>query len=122
MIYNVPSPPPLIYPYPLHCIPLVASPPSPSPLPNLPLLTSCPSSFHCSLLFPSALQLTKITSVQETGVASGLVEVIQGCGFAVQTLSLSFDDEVEAEAEFFKAFRASGAPLAGAAEAAVVLE
>ena len=82
----------------LLCSPL---PPPPSPLP---------------------LQLTKTTSVQETGVASGLVEVIQGCGFAVQTLSLSFDDDVEAQSEFFKAFRAGGAPLAGAAEATVVLE
>lgn len=41
-----------------------------------------------SLLF----QLTKETTVQATGVASNLVEAIQGAGFKLQTLSLSFDD------------------------------
>jgi hypothetical protein len=30
--------------------------------------------------------------VQATGVASNLVEAIQGAGFKLQTLSLSFDD------------------------------
>jgi hypothetical protein len=38
------------------------------------------------------LQLTKETTVQATGVASNLVEAIQGAGFKLQTLSLSFDD------------------------------
>ncbi|CAN6337992.1 unnamed protein product [Urochloa humidicola] len=36
--------------------------------------------------------LTKETTVQATGVASNLVEAIQGAGFKLQTLSLSFDD------------------------------
>ncbi|XP_066328675.1 uncharacterized protein [Miscanthus floridulus] len=39
-----------------------------------------------------SLELTKETTVQATGVASNLVEVIQGAGFKLQTLSLSFDD------------------------------
>lgn len=30
--------------------------------------------------------------MQATGVASNLVEAIQGAGFKLQTLSLSFDD------------------------------
>ncbi|XP_039016792.1 uncharacterized protein LOC120147501 [Hibiscus syriacus] len=33
------------------------------------------------------------TTVQATGVASNLVELIQGAGFKLQTLNLSFDDE-----------------------------
>ncbi|KAK8717061.1 hypothetical protein V6N13_044342 [Hibiscus sabdariffa] len=37
--------------------------------------------------------LTKQTTVQATGVASNLVELIQGAGFKLQTLNLSFDDE-----------------------------
>lgn len=36
--------------------------------------------------------LTKATTVQATGVASNLVEAIQGVGFKLQTLSLSFED------------------------------
>ncbi|XP_027358698.1 uncharacterized protein LOC113867517 [Abrus precatorius] len=39
------------------------------------------------------LELRKQTTVQATGVASGLVETIQGSGFKLQTLNLSFDDE-----------------------------
>eukprot|EP00475_Leptophrys_vorax_P039114 TRINITY_DN70035_c0_g2_i1.p1 TRINITY_DN70035_c0_g2~~TRINITY_DN70035_c0_g2_i1.p1 ORF type:complete len:194 (-),score=27.42 TRINITY_DN70035_c0_g2_i1:169-750(-) len=53
----------------------------------------------------ATVELTKVTTVQETGVASGLVEVIQGAGFAMQTLSLAFDEDVAAETEFFNAFR-----------------
>ncbi|ESW23118.1 hypothetical protein PHAVU_004G019800 [Phaseolus vulgaris] len=39
------------------------------------------------------LELKKQTTVQATGVASGLVETIQGSGFKLQTLNLSFEDE-----------------------------
>ncbi|KAA3459372.1 heavy-metal-associated domain-containing protein [Gossypium australe] len=39
------------------------------------------------------VELTKQTTVQATGVASNLVELIQGAGFKLQTLNLSFDDE-----------------------------
>ncbi|XVF60382.1 hypothetical protein PTKIN_Ptkin08bG0041000 [Pterospermum kingtungense] len=39
------------------------------------------------------VELTKETTVQATGVASSLVELIQGAGFKLQTLNLSFDDE-----------------------------
>ncbi|GFP98889.1 hypothetical protein PHJA_002032800 [Phtheirospermum japonicum] len=38
-------------------------------------------------------ELTKQTTVQATGVASNLVETIQGSGFKLQTLNLSFQDE-----------------------------
>ncbi|GJP55597.1 hypothetical protein CLOM_g14546 [Closterium sp. NIES-68] len=55
----------------------------------------------------ATVELTKLTTVQETGVASGLVEVIQGAGFSMQTLSLAFDEDVESETEFFNAFRAN---------------
>ncbi|EPS70496.1 hypothetical protein M569_04270, partial [Genlisea aurea] len=41
----------------------------------------------------ATVELTKQTSVQATGVASNLVEVIQGSGFKLQTLNLSFEDE-----------------------------
>ncbi|OMO64565.1 hypothetical protein COLO4_32001 [Corchorus olitorius] len=41
------------------------------------------------------VELTKQTTVQSTGVASSLVEIIQGAGFKLQTLNLSFDDEEE---------------------------
>ncbi|XVF14146.1 hypothetical protein REPUB_Repub09cG0032400 [Reevesia pubescens] len=41
------------------------------------------------------VELTKQTTVQATGVASSLVELIQGAGFKLQTLNLSFDDEEE---------------------------
>ena len=39
------------------------------------------------------LELKKQTTVQATGVASGLLETIQGSGFKLQTLNLSFEDE-----------------------------
>ncbi|KAE8706719.1 Polynucleotidyl transferase, ribonuclease H-like superfamily protein, putative isoform 1 [Hibiscus syriacus] len=39
------------------------------------------------------VELVKQTTVQATGVASNLVELIQGAGFKLQTLNLSFDDE-----------------------------
>ncbi|KAH7846433.1 hypothetical protein Vadar_014029 [Vaccinium darrowii] len=39
------------------------------------------------------VELTKQTTVQATGVASNLVEIIQGSGFKLQTLNLSFEDE-----------------------------
>ncbi|KAM0866396.1 hypothetical protein ACQ4PT_042651 [Festuca glaucescens] len=42
--------------------------------------------------------LTKATTVQATGVASNLVEAIQGVGFKLQTLSLSFEDFDKADA------------------------
>lgn len=42
------------------------------------------------------LQLTKQTTVQATGVASNLLEVIQGAGFKLQALNLSFEDEEDA--------------------------
>ncbi|KAJ1381090.1 hypothetical protein SESBI_45476 [Sesbania bispinosa] len=41
----------------------------------------------------ASVELEKQTTVQATGVASGLVETIQGLGFKLQTLNLSFDDE-----------------------------
>ncbi|KAK6798733.1 hypothetical protein RDI58_006436 [Solanum bulbocastanum] len=41
----------------------------------------------------NALELTKQTTIQATGVASSLVETIQGSGFKLQTLNLSFQDE-----------------------------
>lgn len=41
----------------------------------------------------SPVQLAKQTTVQATGVASTLVEAIQGSGFKLQTLNLSFEDE-----------------------------
>ncbi|KAJ8421289.1 hypothetical protein Cgig2_027851 [Carnegiea gigantea] len=40
-----------------------------------------------------SVELTKETTIQATGVASGLVEIIQGAGFKLQTLNLSFADE-----------------------------
>ncbi|KAJ3691570.1 hypothetical protein LUZ61_020734 [Rhynchospora tenuis] len=43
--------------------------------------------------------LTKETTVQATGVASKLVELIQSSGFKLHTLSLSFEDE---EDEMYK--------------------
>uniref|UniRef100_A0A7N0UND6 Uncharacterized protein n=1 Tax=Kalanchoe fedtschenkoi TaxID=63787 RepID=A0A7N0UND6_KALFE len=42
-----------------------------------------------------ALELTKQTTVQATGVASSLIETIQGSGFKLQTLNLSFEDKDE---------------------------
>ncbi|KAH6830234.1 hypothetical protein C2S53_000203 [Perilla frutescens var. hirtella] len=41
----------------------------------------------------ASVELRKQTTVQATGVASGLVEIIQGSGFKLQTLNLSFQDE-----------------------------
>ncbi|GLT35457.1 hypothetical protein SLA2020_099070 [Shorea laevis] len=41
------------------------------------------------------VELTKQTTVQATGVASSLVEIIQGAGFKLQILSLSFEAEVD---------------------------
>lgn len=41
----------------------------------------------------TSVQLTKQTTVQATGVASNLVEIIQGAGFKLQALNLSFEDE-----------------------------
>ncbi|XP_058187306.1 uncharacterized protein LOC131304184 [Rhododendron vialii] len=40
----------------------------------------------------ATVELTKQTTVQATGVASNLVEIIQGSGFKLQTLNLSFED------------------------------
>ncbi|KAG4969828.1 hypothetical protein JHK85_036249 [Glycine max] len=42
---------------------------------------------------PNSYHLKKQTTVQATGVASSLVETIQGSGFKLQTLNLSFEDE-----------------------------
>ncbi|KAK9713203.1 hypothetical protein RND81_06G011300 [Saponaria officinalis] len=39
------------------------------------------------------VELTKQTTIQATGVASGLLEIIQGAGFKLNTLNLSFEDE-----------------------------
>lgn len=39
------------------------------------------------------LQLVKQTNIQETGVASSLVQLIEQAGFKMQALSLGFDDE-----------------------------
>ncbi|KAG8366859.1 hypothetical protein BUALT_Bualt16G0011800 [Buddleja alternifolia] len=41
----------------------------------------------------ATVELTKQTTVQATGVASNLVEIIQGSGFKLHTLNLSFGDE-----------------------------
>ncbi|GMY13459.1 EG2771 [Fagus crenata] len=43
----------------------------------------------------ASVELTKQTTVQATGVASSLLETIQGTGFKLQTLNLSFEDEEE---------------------------
>ncbi|KAI7741377.1 hypothetical protein M8C21_000837, partial [Ambrosia artemisiifolia] len=40
-----------------------------------------------------SVELKKKTTVQATGVASNLVEILQNSGFKLQTLSLSFDDD-----------------------------
>ncbi|CAL9108336.1 unnamed protein product [Musa textilis] len=44
----------------------------------------------------ASVELTKQTTVQATGVASNLVEIIQGAGFKLQALNLSFEDEEDA--------------------------
>ncbi|KMS96115.1 hypothetical protein BVRB_001880 [Beta vulgaris subsp. vulgaris] len=41
----------------------------------------------------ASVELTKQTTIQATGVASSLLETIQGAGFKLQTLNLSFEDE-----------------------------
>lgn len=41
----------------------------------------------------ASVELMKQTTVQATGVASNLVEIIQGAGFKLQALNLSFEDE-----------------------------
>ncbi|XP_052195255.1 uncharacterized protein LOC127803217 [Diospyros lotus] len=41
----------------------------------------------------ATVELTKQTTIQATGVASNLVEIIQGSGFKLQTINLSFEDE-----------------------------
>ncbi|XP_059670204.1 uncharacterized protein LOC132315810 [Cornus florida] len=41
----------------------------------------------------ASVELTKQTTVQAAGVASSLVEIIQGSGFKLQSLNLSFEDE-----------------------------
>jgi copper chaperone CopZ len=43
----------------------------------------------------AVVELLKQTTVQATGVASNLVETIQGAGFKLQTLNLSFEDDDE---------------------------
>ncbi|KAI6671249.1 hypothetical protein NL676_006134 [Syzygium grande] len=43
----------------------------------------------------ASVELTKQTTIQATGVASSLVETIQGAGFKLQTLNLSFEEEEE---------------------------
>uniref|UniRef100_A0A7N0UMA3 HMA domain-containing protein n=1 Tax=Kalanchoe fedtschenkoi TaxID=63787 RepID=A0A7N0UMA3_KALFE len=43
----------------------------------------------------ASVELTKQTTVQATGVASSLIETIQGSGFKLQTLNLSFEDKDE---------------------------
>lgn len=48
------------------------------------------------LMFLALMQLAKQTTVQATGVASNLLEIIQGSGFKLQTLHLSFEDEEDA--------------------------
>ncbi|PIA62202.1 hypothetical protein AQUCO_00200297v1 [Aquilegia coerulea] len=44
----------------------------------------------------ASVELKKQTTVQATGVASNLVEIIQGSGFKLQSLNLSFEDEEDA--------------------------
>ncbi|KAL5723596.1 hypothetical protein ACHQM5_006976 [Ranunculus cassubicifolius] len=44
----------------------------------------------------ASVELKKQTTVQATGVASNLVEIIQGTGFKLQSLNLSFEDEEDA--------------------------
>ncbi len=46
------------------------------------------------------LQLTKQTSIQATGVASGLVEIIEQAGFKMQALSLGFDEDDEDDNDY----------------------
>ncbi|CAM8935115.1 unnamed protein product [Rhodiola kirilowii] len=43
----------------------------------------------------ASVELKKQTTIQATGVASSLIETIQGSGFKLQTLNLSFEDEEE---------------------------
>ncbi|KAI9082556.1 hypothetical protein K1719_035425 [Acacia pycnantha] len=46
----------------------------------------------------ASVELKKQTTVQATGVASGLVETLQGSGFKLQALNLSFEGEEDAAA------------------------
>lgn len=46
------------------------------------------------------LQLVKQTNIQATGVASGLVEIIEQAGFKMQALSLGFDDDDAEDDEY----------------------
>ena len=41
----------------------------------------------------ASVELKKKTTVQATGVASNLVEIIQNSGFKLQALNLSFDED-----------------------------
>lgn len=41
----------------------------------------------------ASVELTKKTTIQATGVASALLEAVQGAGFKLQTLNLSFEDD-----------------------------
>eukprot|EP00246_Nothoceros_aenigmaticus_P001313 TRINITY_DN11823_c0_g1_i1.p1 TRINITY_DN11823_c0_g1~~TRINITY_DN11823_c0_g1_i1.p1 ORF type:complete len:203 (+),score=28.94 TRINITY_DN11823_c0_g1_i1:91-699(+) len=41
----------------------------------------------------ATVELTKVASIQDTGVASGLVEVLQTNGFKMQALNIGFDDD-----------------------------
>eukprot|EP00262_Sarcandra_glabra_P008455 TRINITY_DN21989_c0_g1_i1.p1 TRINITY_DN21989_c0_g1~~TRINITY_DN21989_c0_g1_i1.p1 ORF type:complete len:178 (-),score=30.38 TRINITY_DN21989_c0_g1_i1:404-937(-) len=41
----------------------------------------------------ASVELAKETTVQATGVASNLVEILKGSGFKLHTLNLSFEDE-----------------------------
>ncbi|KAJ0099285.1 hypothetical protein Patl1_22021 [Pistacia atlantica] len=43
----------------------------------------------------ATVELKKQTTVQATGAAASLIEIIQGSGFKLQTLNLSFEDEEE---------------------------
>eukprot|EP00252_Welwitschia_mirabilis_P011048 TRINITY_DN2485_c0_g1_i1.p1 TRINITY_DN2485_c0_g1~~TRINITY_DN2485_c0_g1_i1.p1 ORF type:complete len:241 (-),score=58.39 TRINITY_DN2485_c0_g1_i1:400-1122(-) len=47
------------------------------------------------------VELVKETSIQDTGVSSGLVENLQKTGFKLQSLSLRFEDEEDEEDEGF---------------------
>eukprot|EP00897_Mesotaenium_endlicherianum_P004662 jgi/Mesen1/4223/ME000219S03353 len=47
------------------------------------------------------VECTKMTTVQATGVASGIVDVIQKQGFKMQNLILGFDDEEEPDLDYF---------------------
>jgi copper chaperone CopZ len=48
----------------------------------------------------ATVELTKQTSIQATGVASGLVEIIEQAGFKMQALSLGFDEDDEDDNDY----------------------